>query len=96
MLLRSEVTGIKKLLELNCDQLYKTIPLLHHNENGGGGALGKIVRPVVWFSNLGRDRCKSWKQVVTATLLNVQQQVWASRVLGDDHFKRMARVTVGV
>ena len=47
MLLRSEVTGFKKRLELNCDQLYKTIPPLHQNESGGGGALGKIVRPVV-------------------------------------------------
>ena len=45
MLLRSEVTGIKKRLELNCDQLYKTIPLLYQNESGGGGALGKIVPP---------------------------------------------------
>ena len=47
MFLRSEVTGFKNRLELNCDQLYKTIPPLHQNESGGGGALGKMVCRVV-------------------------------------------------
>ena len=36
------------------------------------------------------------KEVVTAPLLNAQQEVRVSRVLGDDHYKRMPRVTVGV
>ena len=47
-------------------------------------------------SNPGRDRPKSLKQVVTAPLLSARQEVRASRVLGDDHYKRMTRVTVGV
>ena len=32
----------------------------------------------------------------TAPLPNARQLVWVSRVLGDDHYKRMPRVTVGV
>ena len=50
------------------------------------------------FASLGEDRdsittCdrpKSLKQVVTAPLPSAQQQVRVSRVLGDDHCKRMA------
>ena len=42
----------------------------------------------------GRDRPKS--KVVTASLPNVRQQVRVSRVLGDDHNKGLACVTVGV
>ena len=43
-----------------------------------------------------RDRPKSIIQAVTAALPNARQQVWVSRVLGDDHYKRMPRVIVGV
>ena len=46
-------------------------------------------------SNPERLRPKSLKQVVTAPLLNAQQQV-LSRVLGDDQFTWMSRVTVRV
>ena len=45
-------------------------------------------------SNLSRDWHKSLKQVVNAPLPNARQQV--SRVLGDDHYKRMPCVKVGV
>ena len=44
----------------------------------------------------GRDRPMSFKQVVTDPLSSAQQQVRVSWVLGDGHFKRMTRVTVGV
>ena len=50
----------------------------------------------VGCSNPSRNRPKSYRQVVTALLLNARQQVWVSRVLRDDHYKRMPRVTVGV
>ena len=36
------------------------------------------------------------KQVVTAPLPNARQKMWVSRVLADDHYKRMPRVAVGV
>ena len=44
----------------------------------------------------GRDRSKLLKQVVTAQLPNAQQQMWVSRVLGDDHYTGLGRVTVNV
>ena len=45
----------------------------------------------------GRDRTESFKLVVTASLRpNARQQVWMLRVLGNDHYKRLARVIVGV
>ena len=45
----------------------------------------------------GRDRPKSLKLVATASLWpNARQQVWMLRVLGNDHYKRLARVTVDV
>ena len=44
----------------------------------------------------GRDRPKSLKQVVTAALPNARQEMRLSRVLGDEHYKRMPRVTVGL
>ena len=44
----------------------------------------------------GRDRPTSLKQVVTAPLPNPRQQVRVSRVPGDDHFKRMRCVILGV
>lgn len=47
-------------------------------------------------TNTDRDWTKSWKQVVTAPMLNARQQVWLSRVLGGDLYKRMSRVTVGL
>ena len=50
----------------------------------------------VWCLNPSRDKPKSLKQAVTAPLLNAQQQVCLPRVLGDDHYIRMSRVTVGV
>ena len=34
--------------------------------------------------------------VETAALRKARQEVYVSRVLGDDHYKRMPRVTVGV
>ena len=36
-----------------------------------------------------RDMLKSLKQVVTAPLPSARQQMWVSRLLGDDHVKRM-------
>ena len=54
-------------------------------------------RKVKWkvkCSNLRCDRHKSLKQVVNAPLPNARQQV--SRVFGDNHYKRMPCVTVGV
>ena len=53
--------------------------------------------PCMWkigCSNPGLK--KSSKQVEIAPLLNARQQVWVSRVLKDDQYKRMSRVTVGV
>ena len=41
----------------------------------------------------GRDQPKSLKQVVTAPLPNARQQMCVSRVLGDYHYKVLARVT---
>ena len=41
------------------------------------------MRKVVFF-HPGRDRPKSFKQVVTVPLSNARQQVWMSRVLGDN------------
>ena len=46
--------------------------------------------------NPGREGPKSLKQVVTAPLPNAPQQICVSRVLGEDHFKGLVRVTVGV
>ena len=42
------------------------------------------------------DRPKSFKQEVTAPLLNARQQVWVSRFLGDDHNIQASRFKVGV
>ena len=47
-------------------------------------------------SILGRDISKSLKQVVTAPLPNARHYVRVSRVLVDEHFKRVPRVTVNV
>ena len=47
-----------------------------------------------WGSMPGRDRPKSLKQVVTVPLTSARQQVRVSRVLGDNHYKRMPRMTV--
>ena len=47
-------------------------------------------------SNSGRDGSKFVKQIVTAPLPNARQWVRVSRILGDDHYKQMPRVTVGV
>ena len=44
----------------------------------------------------GRDRPKSLEKVVTAPLPSARQQVRVLRVLGDDHYKQMPCVTVGV
>ena len=59
-----------------------------------GGAVGESIRlasgtPKVGCSNSRRDRPKLLKQVVKAPLPNARQQVSVSRVLGDDHYKRM-------
>ena len=63
-----------------------------------GGSFGKAFASHAGdgCSILGRDIPKSFKQVVTGPLPNARQQVRLSRVLGDDHYKRMTRVTVGV
>ena len=52
----------------------------------------------VGCSNPIRERPLTVKQVVTAPMLhvNVRQQVRLSRILGDDHYKRISCVTVGV
>ena len=42
------------------------------------------------------DITKFLKQVVIVTLPIARQPSVVSRVLGDDHYKRMPRVTVGV
>ena len=50
-------------------------------------------------SNSSSYRPNSYKTgtfILTAPLLNAPQLVWLSRFLGDDHYKRMSRVTVGV
>ena len=44
----------------------------------------------------GSDRPKLLKQAVTALMPSVWQQVRTSRVLGDDYYKRMTGVKVGV
>ena len=50
-----------------------------------------------WVLNPSRDRPKSYKQVVTAPLLNARQQERVTQVLGNDPYKRMPRcITVGV
>ena len=68
------------------------------------------MKPRRWRSGLYRSPCKrkvkcsnpssnrpnSIKQVVIAPLTNSRHYVRVSRVLGDDHYKRMPRVTVGV
>ena len=43
-----------------------------------------------------RDKSKSLKQIATSSHPNARQQVWVSRVLGDDYYKGFARVTVVV
>ena len=50
----------------------------------------------VGCSNPSRYRPKSLKQVATGPLPNVRQKVCVSWVLGDDYYKRMPCVTVGV
>ena len=47
-------------------------------------------------SNPSCDGPNSLKQVVTVPQLNARQQVWVSWVLGDEHYKRMNRVTASV
>ena len=42
----------------------------------------------------GRNRPNSLKQVVSTPTPSARQQVRVSRVLGDDHYKRMTRVRV--
>ena len=69
-------------------------------QSRGGGAVGnlKSVRPASGRLGL-RIRVAtdlSLKQVVTAPLPNAWHKVSVSRVLGDDHYKRMSRVTGGV
>ena len=43
-----------------------------------------------------RDRPQSLKQVLTASPPTARQMVLVSRVLGDDHYKFLARDRVGV
>ena len=60
-----------------------------------GGAVGDNVRFVcgVWIPDATLDLSHKIK-VVTGPLPNARQHVWVSRVFGDDHYKRMSRVTV--
>ena len=44
----------------------------------------------------GQGSPKMLKRVETAPLPNARQQVLVSRVLEDDHYKGLDRVTVGV
>ena len=53
------------------------------------------LKLVQWFWKNAAVVFKSLKQVVTP-LSNARQQVLVSQVLGDDHNKGLARVTVGV
>ena len=48
----------------------------------------------VGCSNPSRDIPKSLKQAVTAPLPSAGHLVWMSRVLGDDHYKRIPRGTL--
>ena len=45
-------------------------------------------------SNTSGDRPRSLKQVVIAPMLKFWQQIWVSRILVDDHYTQMHRVTV--
>ena len=49
-----------------------------------------------WCVNPSRDRPKSLEQVMTTPLPDAWLKVRVSRVLGDDHYKQMPRVTEGV
>ena len=48
------------------------------------------------FESQSRQTQVIKKQVLTSLLFNALKQMLVSRVLGDDHFKWMSRVTVGV
>ena len=50
----------------------------------------------VWCSNSSRDRPTSYKQVLTTPLPNTGHLVRVTKVLGDERYKRMPLVTVGV
>ena len=44
----------------------------------------------------GRNGPNSLIQVVRVPISNAWQQQWVSQVLGNDHYKGLARITVGV
>ena len=46
--------------------------------------------------NPSRDKPNSLKQVVTAPLANAREQVWESRIFGNEHYKCKPRVTISV
>ena len=58
-----------------------------------GPASGRLGVRIPATTDLNR---KNRYSVVTAPLLNAQHKVRVSWVLGDDHYKRMPRVTVSV
>ena len=60
----------------------------------GGSVLERS--PCMRGSIPSRYRPTSFKQVVTAPMAIARQKVRVSWVLGDDHQKRMTRVSVGV
>ena len=91
--------GTKWFTDFEQRAFVKSFNREHLLSSYGGGSVGSNVHPrkrKVGCSNPRRDRPKSLKQVVTAPLPNAQHQVWVSRVLRDDHYKRIPRDTVGV
>ena len=69
---------------------------LRYNRRGGIDVeCSPLVRDIGVRSPVATDLSRK-KQVVTASLPNARQKVRVSRVLGDEHYKRMPRVKVGV
>ena len=62
----------------------------------GGGAVDKSVPASRKLGVPHRDSPTLLKQAVTAPLPNAEQQQWVLRVIGNDHYKRMSQVIVGV
>ena len=81
-----------KLYPIN--QSIKLVSHIHSNRGGEQWVERWSRKLKAGCSNPSLDRHMSWKHVVTAQLLNVRQSVSVSRVLGDDHYIWMPRVTV--
>ena len=63
----------------------------------------KVTAPMVQWARASAPQAEGKvfesqlkKQVVISPLLKARQKVWVSWVLGDDHYKRIPLVTVGV